>query len=293
MSTQPLSFTDLPMDVVFEILPRCSPADLGRLAEASPACADLVSNYDHYYHSQLEEEHAYLQKVCHMASLLNLQTEGRLARVKDTVVRWIFGCPPRPVRYRPLPEEERNLCMRFNVHPSIEDANSVEKMSNLIHNLTLYEELLPDRHTGGTTREELEAEYKLVQVLYNVPITPSLDLHDRGLTVVPSRLASLPGGASIRQFYLRNNRIREFPPSVLNNLTGLEILDLSNNDLRELPSNLDKLGRLAVLDVSGNPNFSESCASIIERLPSLQRLCITLPQDVELSPEFARIVAAS
>ena len=69
---------------------------------------------------------------------------------------------------------------------------------------------------------------------------------------------------TVQELDLNGNNLKDLPPS-LYKLSGLRVLDLSNNKLSKLSiENLQKLTELKRLDISGNPLSIEARASLEE-----------------------------
>ncbi len=76
-----------------------------------------------------------------------------------------------------------------------------------------------------------------------------LDLHGRGLTKVPADVFTRTG---LEELDLSDNAIADSLPSELGRLTRLKVLDVSGNKMTGLPAEVGRLKDLEVLDVSGN-----------------------------------------
>lgn len=78
----------------------------------------------------------------------------------------------------------------------------------------------------------------------------TLIMNENNIKYLPDTMGSM---RSLRYLNLANNVIRHFPPRVAEGLgNSLTELDLSNNDLQDVPNELGKLKRLVQLDLSNN-----------------------------------------
>ena len=105
-----------------------------------------------------------------------------------------------------------------------------------------------------------------------------LYLSGMGLTEVPSVLGQLTG---LQVLDLWRNQISSIP-SVLGQLTGLQELKLSRNQISSIPSVLGQLRRLRQLDLDSN-----QISSIPSVLGQLRRLEILSLDNNPLNPQFA------
>src|SRR6266446_5306061 len=81
----------------------------------------------------------------------------------------------------------------------------------------------------------------------------TLNLSSRNLTNIPDAIADAIGElVCLQVLELRNNRLTEIPEA-LGRLGNLKYLDLSNNQIATLPHSLINLNKLQHLDVRGNP----------------------------------------
>ncbi|KAK7329116.1 hypothetical protein VNO77_23262 [Canavalia gladiata] len=76
--------------------------------------------------------------------------------------------------------------------------------------------------------------------------------------------------ATIRNLDLSNNNLQEIPESLTARLLNLEVLDVHSNQLRSLPNSIGCLSKLKVLNVSGN--FIEFLPKTIEDCRALEEL---------------------
>lgn len=76
-----------------------------------------------------------------------------------------------------------------------------------------------------------------------------LDLHGKGLTKVP---ADVFNRTDLEELDLSDNALIDSLPSELGRLTKLKVLDVSGNRMTGLPAEVGRLHDLEILDVSGN-----------------------------------------
>ena len=76
---------------------------------------------------------------------------------------------------------------------------------------------------------------------------------------------------------LRNNSLRELPDSI-SELNGLTKLDLSNNLLRDIPKSMANMRQLKTLDLRGNNLKTELKSQLYKSIPSLM---LYLQQDTK------------
>lgn len=85
------------------------------------------------------------------------------------------------------------------------------------------------------------------------PAAPSggvvLDLSNQGLTKVPSEIFNRTG---LEELDLSDNNLKDSLPSELGRLTNLKVLDISGNQMTGLPAEVGRLSKLEVLDISDN-----------------------------------------
>eukprot|EP00741_Cyanophora_paradoxa_P023642 tig00021608_g22836.t1 len=79
-----------------------------------------------------------------------------------------------------------------------------------------------------------------------------LDLDKKGISAWPSKEIAKVGPENIRTLLLRKNKITSIPGHELAQLVNLRILDLSDNKLTSLPSEIGHLLNLEELYISGN-----------------------------------------
>ena len=78
-----------------------------------------------------------------------------------------------------------------------------------------------------------------------------IDLNSNNLLGLPSAMFESHAIFSLRSLDVSNNQIAELPHS-LANVKGLQSLKLSNNQLKFLPASLKELTKLGTLDYGGN-----------------------------------------
>lgn len=81
---------------------------------------------------------------------------------------------------------------------------------------------------------------------------------------LPSAIADL---TQLQILDLSNNDITDLPPQI-GALSALEVLNLSNNKLTNLPSEIGNLKHLRLLDLSGNNYSEDDLANIQKNLPA-------------------------
>lgn len=104
---------------------------------------------------------------------------------------------------------------------------------------------------GGCTASQLSSVSTPTQApAQELPkLGASLDLHNSGLTSIPSNVFSR---TELEQLDLSDNLLTGAPQAEIRHLQNLRVLDLSGNKLTGLPAELGQLKRLEVLDVSNN-----------------------------------------
>jgi len=78
----------------------------------------------------------------------------------------------------------------------------------------------------------------------------------------------------------------------INELTGLQYLNLARNQLISLPNSLDKLTRLERLDLSGNAIANAADIASISQLPSLIVLYVSWNQLSDLKELTSEVLQA-
>lgn len=101
------------------------------------------------------------------------------------------------------------------------------------------------RDLSSRRLESLEDE--LVADIADSHVT-NLDLSGNLLTAIPASVASFQ---SIRLLNLSSNQIRDLPPEICQ-LSGLESLELKHNLMKGLPSKFGRLKSLKILNLSSN-----------------------------------------
>ncbi|HMV48752.1 MAG TPA: COR domain-containing protein, partial [Blastocatellia bacterium] len=89
-----------------------------------------------------------------------------------------------------------------------------------------------------------------------------------------------------RHFHLQGNQLKELPTS-LEKLTNLQYLNLSSNQLKELPTSIEKLTNLWGLDLSGNQLTKLPIS--IEKLTNLKVLDLNSNQLTELPTSIEKL----
>lgn len=108
--------------------------------------------------------------------------------------------------------------------------------------------LIPESRAGSERAEEQIRKWKILQTLRKWSSAPKdrdrdvLDLHGLGLRSVP---ASLRGISGVHALDLSNNEIGELPEWIVE--LPVEILDLTNNRLRTLPSRIGASRAMVIL----------------------------------------------
>ncbi|XP_020113256.1 plant intracellular Ras-group-related LRR protein 6 isoform X2 [Ananas comosus] len=96
-----------------------------------------------------------------------------------------------------------------------------------------------------------------------------LDLSKNSIEELPNELSTC---SMLQVLVLSNNKIKEWPGTVLSSLSNFQCLKLDNNPLAEIPSTgLEVLSKLEILDLSCN-TASLPDPSVISKLPQLQEL---------------------
>eukprot|EP00062_Callorhinchus_milii_P006108 gi/632946297/ref/XP_007888489.1/ PREDICTED: toll-like receptor 7 [Callorhinchus milii] len=117
------------------------------------------------------------------------------------------------------------------------------RVLNLAHNRIgqrvtkeLYSKSLNTLHFNGNSLNIMwkSGENTYLNFFSNLYNLTMLDISNNKLLTVP-REAMLQLPKSLRQLYIKNNKINFFPWDSLSNLTALEMLDLSSNYLKQLP----------------------------------------------------------
>ncbi|KAG4949354.1 plant intracellular Ras-group-related LRR protein 6 isoform X1 [Glycine max] len=94
-----------------------------------------------------------------------------------------------------------------------------------------------------------------------------MDLSGMSLEFLPKPSLDL---ATICKLDLSNNNLQEIPESLTARLLNVEVLDVRSNQLNSLPNSIGCLSKLKVLNVSGN--FIESLPKTIENCRALEEL---------------------
>ncbi|CAI8589876.1 unnamed protein product [Vicia faba] len=94
-----------------------------------------------------------------------------------------------------------------------------------------------------------------------------MDLSGMSLDSLPKSLLDL---AIISKLDLSNNNLKNIPESLTARLLSLEMLDVHSNQLKSLPNSIGCLSKLQVLNVSAN--FIESLPATIENCRALEEL---------------------
>jgi hypothetical protein len=84
-------------------------------------------------------------------------------------------------------------------------------------------------------------------IIARLPWLQEVNLSENNLIGLPQELMNLP---NLKRLFLHSNKIRTLPP--LGGLLELEILDLHNNEITLLPTDLGLLTKLQVLDMEHN-----------------------------------------
>ncbi|XP_047160899.1 plant intracellular Ras-group-related LRR protein 6-like [Vigna umbellata] len=94
-----------------------------------------------------------------------------------------------------------------------------------------------------------------------------MDLSGMSLDSLPKPSLDL---ATISKLDLSNNNLQEIPESLTARLLNMEVLDVRSNQLKSLPNSIGCLSKLKVLNVSGN--FIEFLPKTIENCRALEEL---------------------
>jgi Leucine-rich repeat (LRR) protein len=90
-----------------------------------------------------------------------------------------------------------------------------------------------------------------------------VDLGDNRLRYLPDDLSRL---MSVTDLDVSNNAINYLPMSIGQDLFNLKFLDLSFNDVGELPASCERLSRLMVLRMRANQVWHHGCPTVIQNL---------------------------
>lgn len=98
------------------------------------------------------------------------------------------------------------------------------------------------------------SDTSVVGVVESQPVTPIdkkdiLNLSNRGLDKLPSYVTNL---SNLEELNISNNNLTGALPSQMQNLRNLRVLNASNNSMTGVPAEIGQLQNLEVLDVSNN-----------------------------------------
>ena len=166
--------------------------------------------------------------------MTNMMISGDLVfnrAIHDSVNDWLARNPhtiPEGWESRVIPEFDRNGVMK-RLQQALEEEHALDKrtMGDLCR-------LIETGEAWVATRDDRVTE---------------LHMSGCGMTEIPPEIFRF---SSLKYLYFDNNHVKNIPPKIFSKLTKLEVLNLSNNELKDIPIELCKLKNLRLLDLSHN-----------------------------------------
>ncbi len=166
---------------------------------------------------------------------------------------------------RGFPEQNDNLYMRQDDITSLSYFNTDDNVKRIMDRIHNYKrEAVLDLSDLGIDSEQLTILVPYIRRFIDLFGLKRLNLSNNIIKKLPKSFNHLNGlfglnlsGNKLYYFYPTfNYNVIEFPDAdylkILGQLVSLEILDLSNNSLKYVPWQLNKLSNLLFLDLSGN-----------------------------------------